>query len=152
MVKIAKENGIKRFIYASTSSVYGVSNQKNVTEEHPLVQSLTFYNKYKGMCEPQLLEETNNNFCGVIFRPATACGYSLAEIRFVGQYTYQLCSKKKFIKVFGGDQLRFHNLHIADYCSVVDLLISADENKVKDQIFNVGCQNLSITCKLQKKV
>ena len=75
MVKIAKDNGIRRFIYASTSSVYGVSDKKNVTEDHPLVP-LTLYNKYKGMCEPQLLEETDNNFCGVIFRPATVCGYS----------------------------------------------------------------------------
>ena len=143
MVKIAKENGIKRFIYASTSSVYGVSNQKNVTEEHPLVP-LTLYNKYKGMCEPQLLEETNNNFCGVIFRPATVCGYSLRQrLDLSVNILTNFAVNKKFIKVFGGDQLR-PNLHIADYCSAVDLLISADENKVKDQIFNIGYQNLSI--------
>lgn len=150
MVKIAKENGIKRFIYASTSSVYGVSDQKNVTEEHPLVP-LTLYNKYKGMCEPQLLEETNNNFCGVIFRPATVCGYSLRQrLDLSVNILTNFAVNKKFIKVFGGDQLR-PNLHIADYCSAVDLLISADENKVKDQIFNIGYQNLSIM-KIAEKV
>ena len=53
MVVAAKESGIKRFIYASTSSVYGISNHPNVTEEHPLVP-LTLYNKYKGLCEPIL--------------------------------------------------------------------------------------------------
>ena len=61
MVKAAKDAGIKRFIYASTSSVYGISSEKNVTEDHPLVP-LTLYNKYKGMCEPLLLNHTDNNF------------------------------------------------------------------------------------------
>ena len=75
MVLAAKKAGVKRFIYASTSSVYGVSNKKNVTEEHELVP-LTLYNKYKGMCEPLLLKHTDNQFEGVIFRPATVCGYS----------------------------------------------------------------------------
>ena len=60
--------------YASTSSVYGISSEKNVTEDHPLVP-LTLDNKYKGMCEPLLLNHTDNNFEGVIFRPATVCGY-----------------------------------------------------------------------------
>ena len=54
MVIAAKQAGVKRFIYASSSSVYGVSDAPDVTEEHPLVP-LTLYNKYKGMCEPRLL-------------------------------------------------------------------------------------------------
>jgi nucleoside-diphosphate-sugar epimerase len=53
MVRAAKRSGIKRFIYASSSSVYGVSDAPEVTEEHPLIP-LTLYNKYKGECEPQL--------------------------------------------------------------------------------------------------
>ena len=75
MVIAAKNAGIKRFIYASTSSVYGISTEKNVTEDHPLVP-LTLYNKYKGICEPLLFKHTDNNFEGVIFRPATVCGYA----------------------------------------------------------------------------
>lgn len=143
MVKIAKENGIKRFIYASTSSVYGVSEKKNVTEDHPLVP-LTLYNKFKGMCEPQLLEETNSNFYGVIFRPATVCGYSPRQrLDLSVNILTNFAVNKKFIKVFGGEQLR-PNLHIADYCEAVDLLITADEKKIKNEIFNVGYQNLSI--------
>ena len=143
MVKIAKENGIKRFIYASSSSVYGVSDKKNVTEDHPLVP-LTLYNKFKGMCEPQLLEETDNNFHGVVFRPATVCGYSPRQrLDLSVNILTNFAVNKKFIKVFGGDQLR-PNLHIADYCEAVFLLISADENKIKNETFNVGYQNLSI--------
>ena len=53
MVVAAKGAGVKRFIYASTSSVYGVSEAPDVREDHPLVP-LTLYNKYKGMCEPRL--------------------------------------------------------------------------------------------------
>ena len=143
MVEIAKNNGVQRFIYASTSSVYGISEKKNVTEEHPLVP-LTLYNKYKGMCEPHLLELTDNNFYGVIFRPATVCGYSPRQrLDLSVNILTNFAVNKKFIKVFGGDQLR-PNLHILDYCDVVQLLINADKEKIKNQIFNVGYQNLSI--------
>ena len=55
MVMAAKEAGVKRFIFASSSSVYGVSDSPDVTEDHPLVP-LTLYNKYKGMCEPLLFK------------------------------------------------------------------------------------------------
>src|SRR5215469_16636526 len=67
MVQTAKSAGVKRFVYASSSSVYGVSDQPDVTEDHPLVP-LTLYNKYKGMCEPLLLGHTTPNFVGVVFR------------------------------------------------------------------------------------
>jgi dTDP-D-glucose 4,6-dehydratase len=75
-VVAAKKAGVKRFVYASSSSVYGVSDNPDVcTEDHPLVP-LTLYNKYKGMCEPLLKNHTDASFTGVIFRPATVCGYS----------------------------------------------------------------------------
>ena len=143
LVRAAKEAGIKRFIYASTSSVYGVSDKKDVTEEHPLVP-LTLYNKFKGMCEPLLLNETDNNFYGVIFRPATVCGFSPRlrldlSVNILTNYAIN----KNYIKVFGGDQLR-PNLHILDYCDVIKLLIEAKNEKIKNQIFNVGYQNYSI--------
>src|SRR5262249_11392821 len=74
-VKVAKKAGVKRLVYASSSSVYGVSDKPDVTEDHPLVP-LTLYNKYKGMCEPLLKKHTDAAFTGVIFRPATVCGHS----------------------------------------------------------------------------
>ena len=143
MVLAAKKAGIKRFIYASTSSVYGVSNKKDVTEDHPLVP-LTLYNKYKGICEPLLLKHTDKNFEGVVFRPATVCGYAPRQ-RFdlsVNILTNHAINKKK-ITVFGGDQLR-PNLRIQDYCDFVELLIEAASKKICDQVFNVGYQNMSI--------
>lgn len=143
MVKAAKASGIKRFIYASSSSVYGVSNKKDVKEDHPLVP-LTLYNKYKGLCEPILKNYTDNNFEGVTFRPATVCGYA-PRLRLdlsVNILTNFAINKNKIL-VFGGKQLR-PNLHIEDYCGAIECLIKAPSDKIKDQIFNVGYQNLSI--------
>jgi len=75
LVKSSKEAGVKRFIYVSSSSVYGVSESPDVTEDHPLIP-LTDYNKYKGLCEPILFKYQDSEFTTVIFRPATVCGYS----------------------------------------------------------------------------
>lgn len=143
MVKAAKKANIKRFIYASSSSVYGISKKKNVTENH-ILKPLTLYNKYKGMCEPILKKYTDENFTGVTFRPATVCGYSPRQ-RFdvsVNILTNHAVNNGKII-VFGGNQLR-PNLHIQDYCDVVKLLMRASPKKIQNQIFNVGHQNLSI--------
>ncbi len=143
MVKIAKKNGIKRFIYASSSSVYGVSSHKNVREDHPLVP-LTLYNKFKGLCEPILNKYGDEKFTVVTFRPATVCGYS-KRLRLdlsVNILTNHAINKKK-ITVFGGDQLR-PNLHIQDYCDAIELLINAKKNLINKEVFNVGYQNFSI--------
>tara|TARA_B100001964_G_C14185506_1_gene578429 strand:- start:45 stop:1052 length:1008 start_codon:yes stop_codon:yes gene_type:complete len=143
MVLAAKKSGIKRFIYASTSSVYGVSDKPNVTENHPLVP-LTLYNKYKGMCEPLLTKHTTNKFEGVIFRPATVCGYAprlRLDLSVNILTNHAVCNNK--IIVFGGEQLR-PNLHVLDYCDVVRLLLAAPSKKIKNEVFNVGYQNMSI--------
>jgi nucleoside-diphosphate-sugar epimerase len=153
IVIAAKKNGIKKFIYASSSSVYGISEKKNVTEDHELVP-LTLYNKYKGMCEPYLLNNTDNNFIGTIFRPATVCGYA-PRMRLdlsVNILTTHAIVKNKIL-VFGGNQLR-PNLHVQDYCDAVFELINAEDKKIKNQIFNIGYENLSIIniAKLVKKI
>ena len=143
MVVAAKKAGVKRFVYASSSSVYGVSDQPNVTEDHPLVP-LTLYNKYKGMCEPLLLQHTDDRFVGVIFRPATVCGYA-PRLRLdlsVNILTNHAVTNNK-ITVFGGSQLR-PNLHVQDYADLCKLLLVAPTEKVANQIFNCGYQNMTI--------
>ncbi len=143
MVIAAKKAGVKRFVYASSSSVYGVSDKPNVTEDHPLVP-LTLYNKYKGMCEPLLRKHTDDKFTGVTFRPATVCGYGPRQRLDVSVniLTNHAINNNK-ITVFGGSQLR-PNLHIQDYCDVVEMFLVADTDKIQDEIFNVGYQNLSL--------
>lgn len=143
MVMAAKRSGIQRFVYASSSSVYGVSDAPDVTEDHPLVP-LTLYNKYKGMCEPLLRKHTDANFESVTFRPATVCGYAPRQRLdlSVNILTNHAVNKKK-ITVFGGDQLR-PNLHVQDYCDAVRMLLCAPVDKIQNEIFNVGYQNMSI--------
>lgn len=143
MVLAAKNAGISRFVYASSSSVYGVSDEPNVTEDHPLVP-LTLYNKYKGLCEPLLAKHIDEKFVGVTFRPATVCGYA-PRLRLdlsVNILTNHAVTNNK-ITVFGGSQLR-PNLHVQDYCDAVQLLMEAPAEKVAGEIFNVGFQNMSI--------
>ena len=143
MVLAAKQAGVKRFIYASSSSVYGVSDAPEVTEEHELLP-LTLYNKYKGMCEPLLFNEADENFTCVIFRPATVCGYSPRQRLDVSvNILTNLAINKGEITVFGGDQRR-PNIHIQDYIDVVKLLIVAPTEKIQKQIFNVGNENATI--------
>ena len=96
------------------------------------------------MCEPILLKHTDENFTGVIFRPATVCGYSpRLRLDLSVNILTNHAVNNGVIKVFGGDQLR-PNLHINDYCDAVILLIKVDKEKVKNKIFNIGYQNMSI--------
>jgi len=134
---------VKRFIYASSSSVYGVSDEPDVTEDHPLVP-LTLYNKYKGMCEPLLQKHADDGFTGVVFRPATLCGYAPRQRLdlSVNILTNHAINKNK-ITVFGGAQMR-PNLHVQDYCDAVEMLMTAPAQKIQKEIFNIGFQNMSI--------
>jgi nucleoside-diphosphate-sugar epimerase len=143
LVVSAKKAGVRRFVFASSSSVYGVSDSPDVTEDHPLVP-LTLYNKYKGMCEPLLLKHTDKDFVGVIFRPATVCGYGPRQRLdlSVNILTNHAVNKGK-IMVFGGNQLR-PNLHVQDYADLCKVLLTAQDEKVANQIFNCGIQNMSI--------
>lgn len=144
MVTIAKEAGVGRFVYCSSSSVYGVSEAKDVTEDHPLVP-LTLYNKYKGMCEPLLFKHQSDDFECVTIRPATIFGYS-PRMRFdlsINILTNHAVNNG-VIKVFGGSQLR-PNLHIQDMCDVYKKVVSAPVDQIQGQTFNIGYQNQSIS-------
>jgi len=143
IVIAAKAAGVKRFVFASSSSVYGVSDQPDVTEDHPLLP-VSLYNKFKGMCEPLLFKHTDDNFVGVVFRPATVCGYGPRQRLDVSVniLTNHAINKGK-ITVFGGEQMR-PNLHIQDYCDACKLLMTAPAEKVANERFNVGFQNMSI--------
>ena len=61
LIKICKDNGVKKFIYASSSSVYGIKSDPNVNESFSL-QPLTDYSKYKVMCEEILFKHNDKNF------------------------------------------------------------------------------------------
>jgi nucleoside-diphosphate-sugar epimerase len=143
MVIAAKAQGVRRFIYASTSSVYGVSDKADVTEDHPLVP-LTLYNRYKGLCEPLLFKHQSADFVCVTVRPATVCGYS-PRMRLdlsVNILTNHAVNNGK-ITVFGGEQLR-PNIHIQDVCDLYALLLEVPDEAIAGETFNAGYQNHSI--------
>lgn len=143
MVMAAKQAGVTRFVYCSSSSVYGVSDQPTVTEEHPLLP-VSLYNKFKGLCEPLLFKHQAPNFTCVTIRPATVCGYSpRTRLDLSVNILTNLAVNKGEITVFGGAQLR-PNLHIEDMADVYELMIEAPAEKIAGQIFNAGYQNLSI--------
>jgi len=143
MVLAAKKAGVKRFIYCSSSSVYGVSESPDVTEDHPLVP-LTLYNKYKGMCEPLLFKHQSPDFVCVTIRPATLCGYAPRQRLdlSVNILTNHAVNNNK-ITVFGGSQKR-PNLHIQDKVDLYKLLLEVPDEKVAGETFNAGFQNMSI--------
>jgi len=143
MVLAAKKAGVKRFIYASSSSVYGVSEAPDVTEEHPLVP-LTLYNEYKGKCEPLLFKHQSDDFVCVTIRPATLCGYAPRQRLdlSVNILTNHAVNNDK-ITVFGGSQKR-PNLHVQDMVDLYLLLLTAADEKIAGEIFNAGFMNMSI--------
>ncbi len=143
LVDACKAAGVRRFIYASTSSVYGVSNAPEVTEDHPLVP-LTDYNKYKGLCEPILLRAQSPEFTTVIIRPATVCGYS-PRMRFdltVNILTNHAINRRR-ITVFGGSQMR-PNLHIEDVAELYVKLLEYPNHLVAGEIFNASYHNHTV--------
>jgi len=143
MVVAAKEVGVKRFIYASSSSVYGVSDQPDVTEDHPLLP-LTLYNEYKGKCELKLWKHMSDDFVCCTIRPATLCGYAPRQRLdlSVNILTNHAVINGK-ITVFGGSQIR-PNLHIQDMCDLYRKLVDIEAERIQGKTFNCGFQNMSI--------
>jgi len=144
LVNISKESGVKRFIYASTCSVYGISEAEQVTEDHPLLP-ITDYNKYKGLCEPILNTYQSDDFTTVTIRPATVCGYSPRQrfdltVNILTNHAYN----NNHIKVFGGKQER-PNIHIEDITNLYVMLLKLSSEKIAGGIYNAGYQNRSIT-------
>jgi nucleoside-diphosphate-sugar epimerase len=143
LVKLSKESGIKRFIYASSSSVYGIKKEKNVNEDM-LLEPLTDYSRFKADCEKILLKEKTDNFVVSILRPATVCGFSPRQrLDLVVNILTNLAYHKREVSVFGGDQLR-PNIHIDDMVRAYELFILIDGNKINGEIFNVGFENKSV--------
>ena len=144
LVKLLENHKVKKFIFASTSSVYGVSAKKNVRENHPF-KPITAYNKYKGKCEKVLLKRKNQDMKVCIIRPATVCGVS-PKMRFdlTVNILTNFALRKNYIKVFGGQQTR-PNIHIDDMVRLYSKLLSINLNHINNECFNAGFENLSIS-------
>lgn len=140
LVQISKKNKVKRFIYASSSSVYGVKEVENVTEDMSL-EPLTDYSKFKALCEEYLLSQQSDDFTTLVLRPATVCGYSPRQrldlaVNILTSHGYH----NHKIKVFGGVQKR-PNIHIEDVTDLYVKTLGYPKEKIAGKIFNAGFEN-----------
>lgn len=143
LVQLSREAGVRRFIYASSSSVYGVSEQPNVTEEHPL-KPLTDYSRFKAECEPMLLERQAPDFTTLVLRPATLCGYSPRQrLDLAVNILTNLAVNNRRITVFGGSQLR-PNFHVEDMADLYLQVLREPAERIAGQVFNAGYENHSV--------
>jgi nucleoside-diphosphate-sugar epimerase len=135
--------GVSRFIYASSSSVYGVKQELNVHEGMEL-QPLTDYSRFKADCEKILSKFQSNDFTTVTIRPATVCGYSPRQrLDVVVNILTNLAFHKREISVFGGSQLR-PNIHISDMVEAYIMLLNAPKEQIAGEIFNAGTENQTV--------
>lgn len=143
LLEDAKSAGISRFIFASSSSVYGVKDEPNVSEELSL-EPLTSYSKFKARCEEILLQAASPDFCVSIVRPSTVCGWShRLRLDLVVNILTNHAFHNKEIRVFGGSQLR-PNLHIKDMVRFYLTLLNAPDESIANECFNVGHKNYSV--------
>lgn len=143
LLKILPETPVRRLVYASSSSVYGVKSEPDVHEEM-LCEPLTDYSTYKWKCEEALKERNIGNCEFIILRPATVCGFA-PRLRL--DLTVNLLTLhalvNRTIRVFGGEQLR-PNIHIQDMIEAYRLALESPGKLSHGQTFNAGYENLSV--------
>ena len=137
------KSSVKKFIYASSSSVYGVKEEENVTEDL-ICEPLTDYSKFKVMCEDIALNNLSSEIYFTIVRPSTVCGYSRRQ-RFdlvVNILTLSALTNS-LINVDGGEQFR-PNLHIKDMIASYKLLLETNSKIIDRKIYNIAGENLTV--------
>jgi nucleoside-diphosphate-sugar epimerase len=143
LVRAAKDAGARRFIFASSSSVYGVKREPEVTEELAL-EPLTDYARFKAMCEEVLFRERQPGFETLTVRPATLCGWSpRLRLDLSVNILTSHAVRRGTITVFGGEQQR-PNLHVEDMADFYVQALQWPATLVDGKTFNVGCENLKI--------
>jgi nucleoside-diphosphate-sugar epimerase len=140
LVRACKKAGVNRFIYASSSSVYGIKEVERVTEDL-LLEPLTDYSRFKAVCEKELAEEREPGFVTLVLRPATVCGYSpRLRLDLTVNILTNLAINKGKIMVFGGTQRR-PNIHIADMTDLYVKCLEYPNEMIDRKVFNVGYEN-----------
>lgn len=142
IMESCKKHKIERHIYASSSSIYGISDSPNVDEDHPKVP-VSEYNKSKNYCE-NIIKDYENDFCSTVIRPATVCGFSpRLRLDLTVNILTNFAFHKNFIRVFGGNQYR-PNIHIEDLTDLYVQLLDYDEKIISRKTYNAGYQNQKI--------
>ena len=140
LVQASKAAGVKRFIYASSSSVYGIKDEPEVTEDLQL-EPLTDYSKFKALCEKVLEEERAPGFVTCTIRPSTVCGYARRQrLDVVVNILTNHAVNNGRVRVFGGSQKR-PNIHIDDMANLYIYLLDQEDVKIDGGVFNAGYEN-----------
>ena len=143
LIRAAKNAKVKRFIYASSSSVYGLKNEDEVTEDLPL-EPLTDYSKYKVLCEEILEDEREPGFTTCTIRPSTVCGYAPRQrLDVIVNILTNHAVNSGRIKVFGGSQKR-PNIHIEDMSDLYCFLLEQSDEQIDGKIYNAGYENYTL--------
>lgn len=144
LIDVSKKSGVKRFIYASSSSVYGIKDVENVTEDMPL-EPLTDYSKYKALCENILLKDGAPFFTTAAIRSATVCGYSpRLRLDLIVNIMTNLALNTRRIKILGGEQKR-PNIHIEDITDLYAMLVELPDSLIANKIYNCGFENHKVS-------
>ena len=142
VLQIAQDEGVKRFIFASSVAAYG-SSDDDATEEEAL-EPTTLYGHAKDHCEAWLFASRAGSFAATAVRSASVCGYS-PRMRFdttVNMMTHD-AMRRGVITVNGGKQKRSH-IHIKDLCDFYQLLLDVSAERISGQSFNVVLENQSV--------
>ena len=143
LVRASKAAGVGRFVYASSSSVYGVKEEDAVTEDLAR-EPLTDYSRYKAMCEDVLEREREPGFVTLTLRPATVCGYA-PRLRLdltVNILTNHAINNGR-IRVFGGTQMR-PNIHVDDMTDLYVRCLDYPDALIDGKVFNAGYDNYPV--------
>jgi nucleoside-diphosphate-sugar epimerase len=143
LIKISKDQGVKKFIYASSSSVYGVKKEMNVHENMKL-EPITDYSRFKAMCEDIVFKYSSKDFICTVLRPATVCGYSRRQrLDLVVNILSNHGFFNRKIKILGGEQYR-PNIHIDDMCDSYLRLLLSENPIINGNVYNVGTENQKV--------
>lgn len=147
LAQLAKENGIKRFIYASSQSMYGISESSDeLDEDNSEKNPITAYAKTKWDAELRLKDLSDNNFIVVCFRPSTVFGASpklRCDIVFNNLVACAFTLGKIEIKSDGTPWRPV--IHIKDVCSAFISGLEAPEKLIANESFNVGIEDGNYT-------
>lgn len=143
LMRAAKAAGVRRFLYASSASVYGIKDTADVTEDCSL-EPITLYAREKAAGEHALDALVDDGFVGVSVRSATVCGVSPRlrldlTINILTDHALRLGK----IRVFGGSQMR-PNVHITDLTRFYRRLLDVDAAAINGRAFNVNHANSTV--------
>ncbi len=143
--RIAKAMGVKRYMLASSCSVYGANGDMAATEESQ-INPLTTYAECNALAEQALFELSDDDFCVTAFRNSTAFGLS-PRMRFdlvVNIMTLNAFKDQQII-IHGDGQQHRPLIHIADISRAFVKAIESETYVVEGQIFNLGVSNVKIS-------